>query len=492
MKFKVQQTPAELSTLKSDCLIIPVYTDTGFSKAVKSLDKTLGGFLNKIIRNGDFSADIGAFSVFPLASDMSFKRIALLGCGSSKKYSATSFRKAAGKMFSTLGTQKFKSAHVLLDDHDVATMTLTQQVQEWSSIGQASDYQYSATLGRQPKKRMFASLGMLSSMTAKLASAAVVGKAIGEGMNVAKELGNLPGNVCTPRYLASQAQKMGRQHQNLKVSILDDKKLEALGMGSLLSVSRGSKEPARLISMEYQGGKAGGKPVVLVGKGITFDTGGISIKPGAAMDEMKFDMCGAASVFGVIAALTAMKAKVNVVGLVAAAENMPGSQATKPGDVVTSMAGKTIEVLNTDAEGRLVLCDALSYAARYKPTAVIDIATLTGACVIALGHHASGLFSNDDSLAQELLDAGITSGDKAWQLPIWDEYQEQLKSNFADLANIGGRPAGSITAACFLSQFAEDYRWAHIDIAGTAWLSGAKKGATGKPVPLLMQYVLNQ
>jgi len=302
----------------------------------------------------------------------------------------------------------------------------------------------------------------------------------------------LPGNICTPRYLASEAQKLGRKNERLKTTVLEDKKLEALGMGSLLSVARGSKEPARLISMEYSGGRSGSKPVVLVGKGITFDTGGISLKPGAAMDEMKFDMCGAASVFGVMNALCAMKAKVNVVGLVAAAENMPGSQATKPGDVVTSMSGKTIEVLNTDAEGRLVLCDALSYAEKFKPEAVIDIATLTGAVIIALGHHASGLFSNNDALADELLSAGEASGDRAWRLPIWDEYQQQLKSNFADLANIGGRPAGSVTAACFLSQFAEKYRWAHIDIAGTAWKSGANKGATGKPVSLLIHYLLNR
>ncbi|MFK8019595.1 MAG: leucyl aminopeptidase [Pseudomonadales bacterium] len=491
MKFKVQQTPAELSTLKSECLIIPVYTDKTFSKAVNKLDKTLQGFLTKVLNDGDFSAESGSFMVLPLAAKVPFGRIALLGCGNSAKYSAKVFRKGAQKMYLGLAEQSFKSAHLVLDEHKVANMAPEQQIQEWTQIGESNDYQYSATLGRKPKKPSFSALTLLGEKSRKAVTAAKTGKAIGEGMNVAKELGNLPGNVCTPRYLGTQAQKMGRKHEKLKVTVLDDKKLEAMRMGSLLSVARGSKEPARLISMEYQGGKASGKPVVLVGKGITFDTGGISLKPGAAMDEMKFDMCGAASVFGVIAALSAMNAKVNVVGLVAAAENMPGSQATKPGDVVTSMSGKTIEVLNTDAEGRLVLCDALSYAARYKPTAVIDIATLTGAVIIALGHHASGLFSNDDDLAAQLLAAGEASGDKAWQFPIWDEYQEQLKSNFADLANIGGRAAGSITAACFLSQFAEDYPWAHIDIAGTAWLSGSKKGATGKPVPLLMNYLLN-
>ncbi len=289
-----------------------------------------------------------------------------------------------------------------------------------------------------------------------------------------------------------QARKLGKASKNVKVTVLELKDMEKLGMGSLLSVARGSRQPPKLITLEYQGADKGVKPVALVGKGITFDTGGISIKPASTMDEMKFDMCGAASVLGVIAACIELKLPINVVGVIASSENMPDGAASKPGDIVTSMSGQTIEILNTDAEGRLVLCDALTYTERFKPSAVIDIATLTGACVIALGKHPSGLLSNHEPLAKALLEAGTVSGDRVWQMPLWDDYQDQLKSNFADMANIGGRDGGTITAACFLSRFTKKFHWAHLDIAGTAWKSGDQKGATGRPVPLLMQYLLDK
>ena len=277
------------------------------------------------------------------------------------------------------------------------------------------------------------------------------------------------------------------------MEILDEEALETLGAHSLLSVGRGSEQPSRLIVMKYQGAEdADEAPHVLVGKGITFDTGGISLKPGEAMDEMKFDMCGAASVFGTVKAVLGIRPKVNLVAIVAAAENMPDGRATKPGDIIRTLKGLSVEVLNTDAEGRLVLCDALTYAERFTPASVVDIATLTGACIIALGHHATGLLANDDDLALDLLDAGEAAWDRAWHLPLWDEYQEQLDSNFADLANIGGRPAGTITAACFLSRFADTFPWAHLDIAGTAWTSGKQKGASGRPVGLLTQYLLDR
>jgi leucyl aminopeptidase len=314
---------------------------------------------------------------------------------------------------------------------------------------------------------------------------------MGNGINEARRLADLPGNICTPSYLAQEARKLARDHARLTTRILDEKKMRELGMGSLLSVSAGSEQPARLIVMNYKGGKPGQNPYVLVGKGITFDSGGISLKPGAKMDEMKFDMGGAASVFGTLQAVVELALPLNVIGIVAAAENMPSGRATKPGDVVTSMSGKTIEVLNTDAEGRLVLCDALTYARRFKPHVVIDIATLTGACVIALGSHASGLYANQDKLAEQLLAAGVESHDRAWRMPLWDDYQKQLDSNFADIANIGGPGGGSITAACFLARFTEDYHWAHLDIAGSAW-DGSPKGATGRPVGLLTQYLLER
>jgi leucyl aminopeptidase len=317
------------------------------------------------------------------------------------------------------------------------------------------------------------------------------GLAIGEGMNLARDLGNLPSNVCTPSYLAGQAMELAKSH-GLKCEVLDQRDMEKLGMGALLSVARGSREPAKLIVLKFEGAEKKQRPIVLVGKGITFDTGGISLKPAAEMDEMKFDMCGAASVLGSLKAAALLKLPLNVIGIIPTTENMPGGNATKPGDIITSFSGQTIEILNTDAEGRLILCDALTYAERFEPAVVVDVATLTGACVIALGHVASGLFSNDDQLAKELLRAGETAQDRAWQMPLWDDYQEQLGSNFADFANIGGRPAGSVTAACFLSRFTKKYSWAHLDIAGTAWKTGKEKGATGRPVPLLTQFLIDR
>jgi leucyl aminopeptidase len=317
------------------------------------------------------------------------------------------------------------------------------------------------------------------------------GVAIAEGMALTKDLGNLPPNVCTPAYLATQARDLAKRYR-MKVQVLEREDMQRMGMGTLLSVAQGSHQPPKFIVLEYRGGAKDSKPVVLVGKGITFDTGGISIKPAAEMDEMKYDMSGAGTVLGTLKAVGELKLALNVVGLIPTTENMPSGHATRPGDIVKSLSGQTVEILNTDAEGRLILCDALTYAERYEPVAVIDIATLTGACVIALGHVASGLFANDDRLAEELLKAADEAHDRAWRMPLWDDYQDQLKSNFADFANIGGRPAGSVTAACFLARFTRKYKWAHLDIAGTAWRSGKEKGATARPVPLLVQFLLGR
>jgi leucyl aminopeptidase len=317
------------------------------------------------------------------------------------------------------------------------------------------------------------------------------GLAVTHGVSLARDLGNLPPNVCTPSYLAGEARELAKRYR-MKATVLGREDMERLGMRTLLSVAQGSAEPPRFITLEYNGGPKNVKPVVLVGKGITFDTGGISIKPAAEMDEMKFDMCGAAAVLGTMKAAGEMRLPVNLVGAIPTTENMPGGRATRPGDVVKSLSGQTVEILNTDAEGRLILCDALTYVERFRPAVVIDIATLTGACVIALGHVATGLFANDEALAHEVVAAGEGACDRVWRLPLWEDYQEQLKSNFADFANIGGRPAGAVTAACFLSRFASKYKWAHLDIAGTAWKSGKEKGATGRPVPLLTQFLINR
>lgn len=317
------------------------------------------------------------------------------------------------------------------------------------------------------------------------------GQGLGQGVALAKDLGNLPPNICTPSYLGKQAEKLAKEY-GFKVEVLDQPAIEKLNMGSFLGVTRGSEEPPRFIVLQHLQGKKSQKPVVLVGKGITFDTGGISLKPGADMDEMKYDMCGAASVLGTMQAVARMALPINLTVIIPATENMPGGNATRPGDIVTSMSGQTIEILNTDAEGRLILCDALTYAERFDPDTLIDVATLTGACVVALGNIATGLFANKDGLARDLQEAGEEANDRAWHMPLWDDYQELLKSPFADMANIGGRYGGAISAACFLSRFTRKFDWAHLDIAGTAWKSGADKGATGRPVPLLTHYLLQR
>jgi leucyl aminopeptidase len=318
------------------------------------------------------------------------------------------------------------------------------------------------------------------------------GLAIAAGMNTARNLGDLPGNICTPEYLAERAQELASALPGLKAKILNEKKIRELKMGALLSVSKGSIEAPYVAILEYYGASRSNKPIALVGKGVCFDTGGISIKPSSAMDEMKYDMCGAASVIGTLETVARLKLPINVIGIVGAVENMPSDRATKPGDVVSSMSGKTIEVLNTDAEGRMVLCDLLHYVKRYEPECIVDIATLTGACLVALGKHAAGLYSNKQKLAERLLKAGTDTTDRAWQLPLWPEYRKELRSNFADIANIGGRYAGSVTAACFLYDFVGDkWNWAHLDIAGVAWHSGTNKGGTGRPVPLLSQFLID-
>ncbi|WP_339670304.1 leucyl aminopeptidase [Dasania marina] len=477
---------------KSDCLIVPVYTDGKLSSAAQSLDHAGHNNLTQLLKRGDISGKAGEALLLPHVSGIKAQRLLLLGCGDNNDISPADAKKIINTLLEQLNNAHIKSATLLSESLSVAGRSpewLSEQIARAIAL---SSYSYNATLSKKPTKPSFKTLTLAQKPNAKLKAAAATGSAVGLGMNVARELGNLPANICTPSYLAKQAKALARNNSALKTTILEEKKMRELGMGSLLSVTAGSSEPAKFIIMEYQGAAKKQQPHVLVGKGITFDTGGISLKPGAKMDEMKYDMCGAASVMGAMNTLVELALPINVVAIIAAAENMPNGNATKPGDVVTSMSGQTIEVLNTDAEGRLVLCDALTYAERFKPQSVIDIATLTGACVVALGSHATGLYSNQDDFAAELIAAGEASGDRAWHMPLWDEYQPQLNSNFADIANIGGPEAGSVTAACFLSRFTKAYRWAHMDIAGTAWVSGPKKGATGRPVALLSQYLINK
>ncbi|MDH3900422.1 MAG: leucyl aminopeptidase [Gammaproteobacteria bacterium] len=490
MKFTVKnEKPA---AVKTGCVVLGVFERRRLSDAAQQFDKTTRGLLTGLMKDGEMDGKCGQTLLVHYPRGTRCERALLVGCGKQREFSDSQYRQATAAAANAVNTSGATDAVSYLADLDVPDRDTYWKVCNMVEITTGQLYQPDAMKSRKnktsrPMRRLAINVGR--SATDSAHQALVDGQAIAAGVELARVLGDLPGNVCTPAYLASQARDLGKQYKKLKVSVMEEATMKKLGMGALLSVSRGSEEPAKLISLEYSGGKPGDKPVVLVGKGVTFDSGGISIKPASAMDEMKFDMCGAASVLGTLKACAEMELRINVVGIIPATENLPGGTASKPGDIVTSLSGQTIEILNTDAEGRLILCDALSYCEKFNPDVVIDIATLTGACVIALGSHAAGLLSNDDELADDLLAAGVTAGDRAWHLPLWDEYQKQLDSNFADFANIGGREAGTITAACFLSRFTEDYRWAHIDIAGVAWKQGKEKGATGRPVSLLTRFL---
>ena len=493
MEFTIKTAAPE--KFRAGILVAGAYADGVLPAATAALDNAAEGRISAVLKRGDLEEKAGATLLLPDLPGVAAERVLLVSLGKRDEFGDKPYRDALGAAAKTLAGGAAKDAGVLIADVDMEARSLPWRLQQAARLLADGAYRFDALKsGKDAKKERGArkfTLVIAGKVSAPLETAVKRGQAIAEGMALAKDLGNLPGNVCTPTHLAHTASELGKQFK-FDVEVLDRDGIEKLGMGSFLSVARGSHEPPRFIVMHYKGGKAKAKPVVLVGKGITFDTGGISLKPGAEMDEMKFDMCGAASVLGTFKAIARMGLPINVVGLIPATENMPGGRATKPGDVVTSMSGQTIEVLNTDAEGRLILCDALTYAERFKPACVIDIATLTGACVIALGKIPSGLLANDDDLAAEILKRGTESGDRAWQLPLWEEYQELLKSNFADMGNIGGRYAGTITAACFLARFTKAYKWAHLDIAGTAWLSGDAKGATGRPVPLLSEFLIGR
>ncbi len=481
--------------LRSGCVVVSISAPRRLSPAADRLDKASRGQLRELLKQGDIDTGCGKTTLIHCPRGrIQASRILVVGCGKEKKLSPQAFDKLATAAAGILQSSGTTDALSFLTEIEVRERDLGWKCRQIVLASHNVGYRYDELKSDvKAPKRPLRKLSLASATrddAGAMRQGVDTGTAIANGMDLARTLGNRPGNLCTPSDLAAQAKALKKTHTKLKVQILDEKDMQQLGMGALLSVSRGSRQPARLIVMQYQGADKQQKPVVLVGKGVTFDSGGISIKPGAAMDEMKFDMCGAASVFGTLSAVAELKLPVNLVGIVPATENLPDGEATKPGDVVTSMSGQTIEVLNTDAEGRLILCDALTYADRFNPDVVIDIATLTGACVVALGKHATGLLGNDQTLVDELLAAGQESGDRTWQLPLWDEYDAQLSSNFADMANIGGRDAGTITAACFLSRFTKDYNWAHLDIAGVAWKSGPQKGATGRPVPLLTQFLM--
>lgn len=487
MQFTVTQAP--IHEYQGQALILLVPSEGALPKATAAIDEQLNGFIAQLQQNQDIKGKVGDTLVIPQASG---PRLILVGMGKNPM-SGKDFCKAMGAAAKALKSSAANDAAL-----DLSDIEIEDRDNEWAykQVGQAfQDTLYHFDECKSKKDDNPATIEGLTLIGENQAELDLkFGQALAKGMAFTKKLGDMPPNVVTPSYLAEEADKLATLNDNLTTKTLDEDQMEELGMGSFLSVAKGSIEPGKLICMEYLAGKAGDAPHVLVGKGITFDTGGISLKPGAGMDEMKYDMCGAASVLGTMLAIIELELPINFVGVIAAAENMPSGHASKPGDIVTAMNGTTIEILNTDAEGRLVLCDALSYAIdTYKPASIVDIATLTGACMAALGRVNSGLFSTDEALVEELLTASRNSRDTVWRLPLEEEYQELLDSNFADIANIGGPLAGATTAACFLSRFTEGQKWAHLDIAGTAWNSGGKaKGATGRPVPLLVNYLANK
>jgi leucyl aminopeptidase len=494
MEFKIKS--GDLAKQKTPCLILGVFEKRKLSAPARAVDEASGGYLSEVLRKGDLDGETGHTLMLHGVPGVRCERILLVGCGKRRELSRRNYRKVLEAAVTLLDNTRATAAVYTLPELAPDGMDLYRSVRDTVTTCVDKLYRYDRTKGEKKPPRfplVRLDIWVSSKGDNNTAQQAIRhGRAIGRGMSLAKDLGNLPGNVCTPSYLADSAMELGSDYASLRVEVLEEADMERLDMGALLSVARGSRQPAKLILMEYRGGNEGAKPVVLVGKGLTFDAGGISIKPAADMDEMKFDMCGAASVFGAMKAALELELPINLIGVVPASENLPDGDANKPGDIVTSMSGQTIEILNTDAEGRLILCDALTYCERFDPALVIDIATLTGACVVALGKHPCALFTQDERLAEEILDAGEAAGDRAWRMPLWDEYQKELDSNFADMANIGSRWGGAITAACFLSRYTKKYRWAHMDIAGTAWLSGKEKGATGRPVSLLTELLLRR
>jgi leucyl aminopeptidase len=480
---------------RTACVVAGVFESRKLTLPAELIDKAANGYISDIVRRGDMEGKSGSTLLLHNVPGTLCDRVLLIGLGKEKDFREKEFGNAVRTAVKTLNETGAFDATIFLTELAVKKRSIAWRVRQTAMIALDATYRFDQYKSkkdevRRPLRKLTLGVERRSEL-AQAEEALSQGIAIAQGMAMAKTLGNLPANVCHPTYLAEQAQAMAGEF-SLGCEILDRADMAKLGMNSLLSVAQGAHQPPKLIVLHYKGAKAGEKPLVLVGKGVTFDTGGISLKPGADMDEMKYDMCGAASVLGVIQAVARMALPINLTVIVPATENMPGGNATRPGDIVTSMSGQTIEILNTDAEGRLILCDALTYAERFEPETVIDVATLTGACVVALGGVASGLFANKDALARELLEAGDEAHDRAWHMPLWDDYQELLKSPFADMANIGGRWGGAITAACFLSRYTKKYDWAHLDIAGTAWKSGADKGATGRPVPLLLHYILQR
>ncbi len=497
MEFNIKSGHPEKQ--RTACVVVGIYEPRRLSEVARQIDDVSNGYLSSILRRGDLEGKIGQTLLLHNVPGTLADRVLLVGCGRERELGDMQYRKIITEAIRTLHETGSMETVCYLTELNVRGRDTAWRVRQAIEAAHAALYNFDLlkskkNIARRPLRKIVFSIASRREL-AIAEQANREAQAVAAGVSLAKDLGNLPSNVCTPSYLAERAKALCGLHDKMTCKVLTETQLEKQGMFSMLAVAKGSEQPPRLIILEYKGAKKEMDPIVLVGKGVTFDTGGISLKPAEALDEMKFDMCGAAGVLGTMSAVAELQLPLNVVAIVPAVENMPSGKATKPGDIVTTLSGQTVEILNTDAEGRLILCDAMTYAERYKPEVVIDVATLTGAVVIALGRYAHGLMSNHNPLTNDLLNAGRASCDRAWELPLWDDYQEHLESPFADIANISniGREAGSILAASFLARFAKKYRWAHLDIAGTAYVGKGKgKGATGRPVPLLTQYLINR
>lgn len=496
MEFSVKSGHPEKQ--RTACLVVGVFEGRRLSNAAEQIDKASKGHLANILRKGDLDGNLGQSLLLHHVPGTLSDRVLLIGCGKEREIDDAKFRKIMTKAINLLKDKGAVDAVFYLNDINAKGSDAYRKIRLSIDAIHHAIYKFDQLKSKKKNQKRHLKRIIFNVVTRRelhSGEAAIAhGVSIAQGMILAKDLANLPGNICTPTYFEKQAKQLAEADSNLHVSVLNEKEMHRLGMNAFLAVSKGSEEEGKLITVSYNGAKKSDeKPYVFVGKGVTFDTGGICLKPSSAINGMKFDMGGAASVLAVLRVAAELKLPINVIGILACAENMPSGNATRPDDIVTSYSGQTIEIINTDAEGRLVLCDALTYCEQFNPKVVIDVATLTGACVIALGHTASGLFSNHNPLAHELINAGETSGDRAWHMPLWDEYQSALDSPYADMRNVGGREAGSITAACFLSRFTKKFHWAHLDVAGTAFVSsGHEPEATGRPVSLLCQYLLNQ
>jgi len=497
MEFSIKTGPLEKQ--RTHCIMVGVLETRKLSPSAATLDEVSGGYLSAVLKKGDLEGKLGQTLVLHQVPNLQAERVLLVGCGPKPELNDPDYREIISKSLSSLSQTGASEATNCLTELSVKDRDLSWKIRQAVELSLEASYTFDDFKSKKEKEKEKSGLKrhilwVPSKREFRASERAVQeGEAIGAGVAFAKDLGNMPPNLCTPGYLAKEAESLGKQYSKISVAVLDEKEIQALKMGALLSVAKGSKHSPKFITLEYRGSRDKQKPIVLVGKGITFDTGGNSLKPGPAMVSMKYDMAGGAAVLGTLKTIAELELPLHVIGLIPTAENMPGSSASRPEDIVTTMSGQTVEILNTDAEGRLILCDALTYTERFNPDVVIDVATLTAACATALGRFASGLFSNHQPLADALLAAGQESGDRCWQLPLWQDYQPYLSSPFADMANISNiAEAGAITAACYLARFTEKYHWAHLDIAGVACKSpGKERMGTGRPVPLLVQYLLN-